>query len=145
MEYDPALPRSPREAALLHEHFAYFVSLAEVSVLNDAEDDLVAFGCPDRIWGYRSRMGTHGCPHCLAWISCMALDVAWRSKAADFHGIYVEGWLLSDVFLDWLVQQGEVIPDTGKTKYDDMMASMGDGDKKHAFKTIVEKCAPNVK
>ena len=87
---------------------------------------------------------THGCPHCLAWISCMALDVAWRSKAADFHGIYVEGWLLSDVFLDWLVQQGEVIPDTGKTKYDDMMASMGDGDKKHACKTIVEKCAPNV-
>ena len=73
------------------------------------------------------------------------IDPAWRSKAADFHGIYVEGWLLSDVFLDWLVQQGEVIPDTGKTKYDDMMTSMGDCDKKHAFKTILEKCAPNVR
>ena len=75
----------------------------------------------------------------------MALDVAWRSKAADFCGIYVEGWSLSDVFLDWLVQQGDVIPGTGKTKYDDMMASMGDGDREHAFKTVLEKCAPNVR
>ena len=73
------------------------------------------------------------------------IEPAWRSKAADFCGIYVEGWSLSDVFLDWLVQQGDVIPGTGKTKYDDMMASMGDGDRKHAFKTVLEKCAPNVR
>ena len=85
MEHDRALPGSPMEDALLHEHFAYFVSLAEVSVLNDAEDDecpgrvswsllgvRIAYGATDHAWvPPLPRLDLlHGPRCCLAVKSC---------------------------------------------------------------------------